>query len=82
MKICVICESPITPDYGKKDKKLGLVRCSSTDPDAFMVWDNGNNAQPVANGRCCNDCRDTHVRDARVAIIEQEMIEAGDVTIH
>ena len=25
-------------------------------PDVVSGWDQGNNAQPLADGRCCDDC--------------------------
>jgi len=38
--ICVICKNEIEEQY--------------TD-DGIMYWDQGHNAQPIADGRCCND---------------------------
>ncbi len=29
-------------------------------------WDSGNNAQPLADGRCCNDCNTHKVIPARI----------------
>lgn len=29
-------------------------------------WDSGNNAEPVANGRCCDECNDSLVIPARL----------------
>ncbi len=29
-------------------------------------WDSGNNAQPIADGRCCNECNDTKVIPERI----------------
>ena len=30
------------------------------------TWKEGNNAEPVAKGRCCNDCNMTKVVPARI----------------
>lgn len=39
-------------------------------PDTgVVVWSNGNNAEPVNNGRCCNECNMTVVLKARVSRI-------------
>lgn len=32
-------------------------------------WDKGNNAEPVNNGRCCDNCNSTVVVPARINII-------------
>ena len=29
-------------------------------------WDKGNNAEPVASGRCCGECNNTKVIPARI----------------
>ncbi len=47
-----------------KVTKLEKVRCSICkgnikplrDEDGEVVWIHGNNAQPVNDGRCCDDC--------------------------
>ena len=39
---CVICNEPIKP----------LLHPHTGE----VVWEHGNNAQPVADGRCCDDC--------------------------
>ena len=39
--ICVICKNEIDKQYTE---------------DGVMYWDQGNNAEPIANGRCCNKC--------------------------
>lgn len=31
-----------------------------------MYWDQGNNAQPINNGRCCDLCNNTKVIPARL----------------
>lgn len=33
-------------------------------------WTDGNNAQPVNNGRCCDDCNATVVIPARIAALQ------------
>ena len=39
---CVICSEPIKPLL---DPTTGVV-----------VWEHGNNAEPIKEGRCCDDC--------------------------
>ena len=39
---CVICSGPIKPLL---DPTTGAV-----------VWEQGNNAEPIKEGRCCDDC--------------------------
>jgi hypothetical protein len=29
-------------------------------------WDEGNNAEPVKKGRCCDECNEQHVIPARL----------------
>ena len=48
---CVICKGSIEPDKT---------------PDGQIYWEGGNNAEPVAEGRCCNLCKDTVVFPARL----------------
>jgi len=44
--------------------KLDKVRCSICNgyikplknEDGEVVWEHGNNAQPINDGRCCDDC--------------------------
>jgi hypothetical protein len=43
---CVICHKDIEKQYTE---------------DGIMYWDQGNNAEPIAEGRCCNHCNDTIV---------------------
>jgi len=47
---CVICKGSIEPDKT---------------PDGKVYWEGGNNAEPVADGRCCNKCDNTVVLPAR-----------------
>ena len=35
-----------------------------------VVWEGGNNAEPVNDGRCCNDCNMTVVIPARISQME------------
>ena len=28
------------------------------DPDGTVIWDQGHNAQPINNGRCCSGCNE------------------------
>lgn len=36
-------------------------------PDGRMYWDNGNNAEPINDGRCCDKCDWAIVIPARLA---------------
>ena len=35
-------------------------------------WDKGNNAEPVAKGRCCDTCNQTKVIPARIREMAKE----------
>tara|TARA_A100001388_G_scaffold152061_1_gene113001 strand:+ start:271 stop:468 length:198 start_codon:yes stop_codon:yes gene_type:complete len=37
--------------------------------DPMSGWDGGHNAEPVAPGRCCDDCNETVVIPQRLAQI-------------
>jgi len=39
------------------------------EPEKLSGWDQGNNAEPVNDGRCCNDCNATVVIPRRFADI-------------
>lgn len=49
--ICVICHKDIEPDR--------------TD-DGEIYWDQGNSAEPIDKGRCCNNCNRNIVLPARL----------------
>ena len=49
--ICVICHKEIEKQYTE---------------EGVMYWDQGNSAEPIAEGRCCNKCNDTIVTPTRV----------------
>ena len=46
-------------------------------PDVVSGWDQGNNAQPLAEGRCCDDCN-MAVVSSRMARIVGKKAEASD----
>ncbi len=52
---CSICESHIEP---------------LRDDSGQVVWEGGNNAQPINDGRCCDNCNATVVIPARIAMME------------
>ena len=52
---CCICKAEIEKQYTK---------------DGVMYWDQGNNAQPIDDGRCCNECNAHIVIPARMAEIK------------
>tara|TARA_R110000822_G_scaffold3972_22_gene17052 strand:- start:81 stop:290 length:210 start_codon:yes stop_codon:yes gene_type:complete len=51
---CVLCEGYIQP---KKTE------------DGVVYWRDGNNAQPIMDGRCCDECNNTLVIPARMDAI-------------
>ena len=51
---CCICTSEIDKQYT---------------PQGECYWDQGHNAMPLANGRCCTKCNDNEVIPMRMAII-------------
>ena len=42
-----------------------------------MYWDQGNNAQPIDDGRCCNECNATIVIPARLTEMKLRMNKSG-----
>ena len=64
LQICVVCNQTIQPKYLGKDKDNN---------DAY--WYEGNNALPIADGRCCDPCNYIVVADriASVRIAQWEM---------
>ena len=52
--ICVICKGEIEKHYTE---------------EGVMYWDQGNNAQPVAHGICCDKCNLDIVLPHRLADI-------------
>ncbi len=40
-------------------------------------WDQGNNAQPVNDGRCCGECNSTVVIPARMMLMSQRFLAAS-----
>lgn len=36
-------------------------------PEGKVYWSEGHNAQPVTNGRCCDDCNDQVVIPVRLS---------------
>ena len=64
LQICVVCNQTIQPKYLGKDKDNN---------DAY--WYEGNNALPIADGRCSDPCNGIVVADriASVRIAQWEM---------
>lgn len=58
--ICVICKKDIEPDR---------------DNDGNIYWTEGNNAQPVGDGRCCNKCNINIVLPMRYAEVDIKISE-------
>ena len=49
--LCVICGNKIMPLLNEK---------------GVIVWDQGNNAEPIKSGRCCDECNMIFVIPARL----------------
>ena len=45
--------------------------------EGVMYWDQGNNAQPIDDGRCCNECNATIVIPARLTEMKLRMNKSG-----
>ena len=58
LQICCICNNTIEPKYLGLDKENNRV-----------YWYDGNNAEPIHNGRCCDPCNSIVVAD-RIASIQ------------
>ena len=52
---CVICDGEIEKKY-----------TTNANGERVMYWDKGENAEPVAEGRCCETCNLTVVIPARL----------------
>jgi len=57
--MCVICHKEIEKQYTK---------------EGVMYWDQGNNAQPIDDGRCCNDCNEKIVIPQRMTDMQMTMV--------
>jgi len=60
IKVCCICTESIKPKYLGKDQ---------IDKSKSWYWYDGNNAEPVAEGRCCDSCNFTVVIPQRITDI-------------
>lgn len=52
---CSICNYEIEKKY-----------MTNIDGEEVMYWDNGHNAQPITDGRCCDICNDMVVLPIRM----------------
>ncbi len=59
---CCICKAVIEKQYTE---------------EGVMYWDQGNNAQPIDDGRCCNECNAHIVIPARLTEIKLRMNKSG-----
>ena len=67
-KVCSICNGPIVP---LKDQLTGKV-----------LWDKGNNAEPVNSGRCCDECNNSVVLTARLnELVQRERQLSADDSV-
>ena len=53
---CSICGYEIKPKIVGKDKETGKT----------ITWKDGNNAQPINDGRCCDYCNENAVIPERI----------------
>lgn len=60
--ICVICKNEIEKLYNN---------------EGVMYWDQGNSAEPIANGRCCNKCDQDIVLPQRITDMQMRLLEGG-----
>ena len=60
--MCVICHQEIDKQYTE---------------DGEMYWDQGNDALPVADGRCCSKCNRTVVLPMRFTDMRMTLINGG-----
>jgi len=60
--MCVICHKEIEKQYTE---------------EGVMYWDQGNNAEPISEGRCCNECNRSEVLPARLAEIQISLTSRG-----
>jgi hypothetical protein len=42
----------------------------------FVPWDGGNNAQPVNDGRCCDECNYSVVIPARLGLLDYTKLDS------
>jgi hypothetical protein len=60
-------------DNTKTEKPLTCCICGG-DIEVRGTWRHGNNAQPVADGRCCTECDNTVVIPLRIDLIREARI--------
>jgi len=49
---------------------------TQVDETGKVLWDEGNNAEPINEGRCCNDCNMTVVIPARMSSMFNQNTES------
>lgn len=59
---CCVCKGEIEKKYS---------------PEGKMYWDSGNNAQPLAEGRCCDKCDCMLVIPMRMGLTGDRAIATG-----
>ena len=47
------------------------------DNEGNVIWDLGNNAEPINGGRCCNSCNSRVVIPARLGMIMSQLNPIG-----
>lgn len=47
------------------------------DSEGNVIWDQGNNAEPINGGRCCNSCNSGVVIPARLGMIMSQLNPIG-----
>ena len=41
------------------------------------IWEDGHNAEPICEGRCCTICNDTVVMPQRITDMQMSLLEGG-----
>ena len=41
------------------------------------IWEDGHNAEPICEGRCCTICNDTIVTPQRITDMQMSLLEGG-----
>ena len=65
IKVCCICAESIKPKYLGKDQ---------IDKSVDWYWYDGNNAEPIADGRCCDSCNSTVVIPQRITDLKLNFV--------
>ena len=68
-KNLILALETIQQEFADMEKELDCVICGEPIEEQANGWKHGHNAQPVAEGQCCDVCNTHEVIPARVAQI-------------